>query len=102
MDAEEGKPGEIWIRGPTIMKVRGFWHSRVSIRTNSFLKGYLNNEAATKDAITPDKWFRTGDIAIRDREGYYYIVDRRKELIKYKVRLFSWRKDPHWFENSDG
>lgn len=47
-------------------------------------QGYLNNVAATKDAITPDRWFKTGDIAIRDPEGFYYIVDRRKELIKYK------------------
>lgn len=69
IDAEEGQPGEIWIRGPTVMK------------------GYLNNVAATKDSITPDGWFKTGDIGTRDEEGFYYIVDRRKELIKYKVRV---------------
>lgn len=40
------------------------------------------------DSITPDKWFKTGDIAIRDSDGFYYIVDRRKELIKYKVSFF--------------
>ncbi|KAG5220582.1 4-Coumarate:CoA ligase [Salix suchowensis] len=50
------------------------------------VQGYLNNDVATKDCITHDKWFKTGDIGIRDKEGYYYIVDRRKELIKYKVR----------------
>ncbi|KAG6841958.1 hypothetical protein C0991_004446 [Blastosporella zonata] len=66
IEAKEGESGELWIRGPTIMK------------------GYLNNEAATKDSITPDGWFKTGDIAIRDPEGFFYIVDRRKELIKYK------------------
>ncbi|KAG6816577.1 hypothetical protein H0H87_004877 [Tephrocybe sp. NHM501043] len=66
VEAKEGEPGELWVRGPTVMK------------------GYLNNEAATKDSITPDGWFKTGDIAVRDQEGYYYIVDRRKELIKYK------------------
>lgn len=49
------------------------------------VQGYLNRPDATKDAITHDKWFKTGDIAIRDKKGYYYIVDRRKELIKYKV-----------------
>ena len=50
------------------------------------LQGYLNNRKATEDCITPDGWFKTGDIALRDPEGYYYIVDRRKELIKYKVQ----------------
>ncbi|CAK5262082.1 unnamed protein product [Mycena citricolor] len=66
VDAEEGQPGELWLRGKTIMK------------------GYLNNVASTKHSITPDKWFKTGDVAVRDNEGFFYIVDRRKELIKYK------------------
>lgn len=47
----------------------------------------MNNVAATKNAITSDQWFKTGDVATIDNEGYYYIVDRRKELIKYKVYL---------------
>jgi acyl-coenzyme A synthetase/AMP-(fatty) acid ligase len=47
-------------------------------------RGYLGNEKATQESITPDGWFKTGDIAIRDKEGLYYIVDRMKELIKYK------------------
>ncbi|KAJ7188623.1 AMP binding protein [Mycena filopes] len=66
VDAAAGEPGELWIRGKTVMK------------------GYLNNPSATKNAITPDGWFKTGDVAIRDKDGFYYIVDRRKELIKYK------------------
>jgi 4-coumarate--CoA ligase len=45
----------------------------------------LNNPAATKDSITADGWLKTGDVAQVDSEGYYYIIDRRKELIKYKV-----------------
>lgn len=61
----DGNPGELWLRGPTIMK------------------GYLNNEAATKDCLTDDGWFKTGDVAIL-KKGYFYIVDRKKELIKYK------------------
>ena len=48
------------------------------------MKGYLNNPTATKNAITPDGWFKTGDIAIVDDEGFFTIVDRKKELIKYK------------------
>jgi 4-coumarate--CoA ligase len=46
--------------------------------------GYLNNEQATRETITEDGWLRTGDIAIVDSDGYYSIVDRLKELIKYK------------------
>jgi len=65
-DAAPGEPGELWVRGPTVMK------------------GYLNNPTATANAITPDGWFKTGDVAVRDEEGYYKIVDRKKELIKYK------------------
>ncbi|TDL27415.1 acetyl-CoA synthetase-like protein [Rickenella mellea] len=65
-DAKKGEPGEIWLRGPTIMK------------------GYLNNSTATKNSITPDGFFKTGDVAIIDDEGFFMIVDRQKELIKYK------------------
>jgi 4-coumarate--CoA ligase len=46
----------------------------------------LGNEAATKASITEDGWLKTGDIAVRDPDGFYKIVDRKKELIKYKVR----------------
>ncbi|KAF8326387.1 uncharacterized protein EI90DRAFT_2930282 [Cantharellus anzutake] len=65
-DAAEGERGELWIRGDNIMK------------------GYLYNPEATANSITPDGWFKTGDIATRDNEGFYKIVDRKKELIKYK------------------
>ena len=51
------------------------------------MKGYLNNPTATADSITADGWFKTGDVAVRDEEGYYKIVDRKRELIKYKVGL---------------
>lgn len=64
---ERGERGELWVRGPTVMK------------------GCLNNPIATANSITTDGWFKTGDIAARDEEGYYMIVDRKKELIKYKV-----------------
>jgi len=48
------------------------------------MKGYLNNRTATTNSITKDGWFKSGDIAIRDNDGFYYIIDRKKELIKYK------------------
>ena len=65
-DLPAGERGELWIKGPQVML------------------GYLNNEKATTDMITPDGWLKTGDIAIIDVDGYMFVVDRLKELIKYK------------------
>ncbi|KAL5343934.1 hypothetical protein BJX70DRAFT_3634 [Aspergillus crustosus] len=61
-----GEIGELYLRGP-----------------NVFL-GYHNNPAATADSISPDGWFRTGDVGYQDPSGNFYITDRVKELIKYK------------------
>jgi long-chain acyl-CoA synthetase len=63
MTAPEGEPGELMVRGPLVML------------------GYYGNEQATRAAIEPDGWMHTGDIATRDDEGRYFIVDRRKDLI---------------------
>lgn len=46
--------------------------------------GYYNNSLATKEAFTKNGWFRTGDLGYYDEEEYIFIVDRLKELIKYK------------------
>jgi 4-coumarate--CoA ligase len=48
------------------------------------MRGYLNNPAATAATIDKDGWLHTGDIAKVDADGHVYIVDRLKELIKYK------------------
>jgi acyl-CoA synthetase (AMP-forming)/AMP-acid ligase II len=65
-DVAAGERGELWIRGPQVMR------------------GYLNNPAATEATIDADGWLHTGDIATSDADGYFRIVDRLKELIKYK------------------
>jgi acyl-CoA synthetase (AMP-forming)/AMP-acid ligase II len=61
------EPGEIWVRGPQVMK------------------GYLNCAEATAQTIDPEGWLHTGDVAYADEDGYFFIVDRAKELIKYKA-----------------
>lgn len=58
--------GELCVRGPQIMK------------------GYLNNAEATARTIDGDNWLHTGDIGYADEDGHFFIVDRVKELIKYK------------------
>ncbi|MDL9945182.1 AMP-binding protein [Gordonia sp. ABSL11-1] len=60
------EPGELWVKGPNVML------------------GYLNNEQATADTIDADGYLHTGDMAQVDPTGCVYIVDRLKELIKYK------------------
>ncbi|KAL8727106.1 MAG: hypothetical protein Q9166_006293 [cf. Caloplaca sp. 2 TL-2023] len=61
-----GEVGELWIKGPNIFK------------------GYLNNPEGTKNALTEDGFFKTGDVGYQDKDGNFFITDRVKELIKYK------------------
>jgi acyl-CoA synthetase (AMP-forming)/AMP-acid ligase II len=61
-DVPDGVVGELWVRGPNV--VGGYW----------------NKPAATKEAFT-DGWFHSGDLARRDAEGFFYVVDRLKDVV---------------------
>ncbi|KAL0431583.1 UNVERIFIED_CONTAM: 4-coumarate--CoA ligase-like 9 [Sesamum radiatum] len=61
-----GKLGELWTKGPTLMK------------------GYVDDPKATSETLVSDEWLRTGDVCYVDNEGFFFVVDRIKELIKYK------------------
>ena len=65
-DVAAGQDGEIWVRGPQVMK------------------GYFNHQDATSATIDDDGWLHTGDLGHADADGDFFIVDRLKELIKYK------------------
>ena len=65
-DVDPGQDGEIWIRGPQVML------------------GYLNCPDATRATVDDEGWLHTGDIGHADADGDFFIVDRLKELIKYK------------------
>jgi acyl-CoA synthetase (AMP-forming)/AMP-acid ligase II len=64
-DGNDAEEGEIWIRGPQVMK------------------GYLGRQAETDATIDREGWLHTGDIGRMDDRGYLYVIDRVKELIKY-------------------
>ncbi|KFK44163.1 hypothetical protein AALP_AA1G223000 [Arabis alpina] len=58
--------GELWLKGPSISK------------------GYFKNEEATNETINVEGWLKTGDLCYIDEDGFLFVVDRLKELIKYK------------------
>lgn len=53
------------------------------------MKGYRNNPEATKEAITEDDWFKTGDLASIDNDGVVSIADRLKDLIKVSLLILT-------------
>jgi long-chain acyl-CoA synthetase len=53
----------------------------IAIRGHNVMKGYWNKPEATAEVVSDDGWFRTGDIGRVDEDGYFYIVDRKKELV---------------------
>ena len=53
----------------------------IAIKGHNVMKGYWNREDATKEVLDDDGWFHTGDMGKRDEDGYYFIVDRKKEMI---------------------
>ncbi len=55
--------------------------SEVQVRGRNVMQGYLKNPDATKDAFTPDGWYRTGDLGKMDSDGYVFVTGRLKELI---------------------
>lgn len=57
----------------------------LQFKGNCLMKGYVGNDAATRDTIDADGWLHTGDVGYYDDNGEWYIVDRIKELIKYKA-----------------
>jgi PAS domain S-box-containing protein len=65
-DVEGDQLGEVWVRGPQIMK------------------GYLNNPEITRRMIDGEGWLHTGDIGYADADGHLYVVDRAKDLVKFR------------------
>ena len=53
----------------------------IAIKGHNIMKGYWNNDEATKEVLDDDGWFRTGDMAYVDDDGYFFIVDRKKDMI---------------------
>lgn len=53
----------------------------IAIKGHNIMKGYYGRPEATAEVISPDGWFRSGDLGRRDEDGYYYIVDRSKDMI---------------------
>jgi long-chain acyl-CoA synthetase len=84
------KPGSIGtpIDGVEMRLIGDDWNTvpdgeigEIAIRGHNVMKGYWNKPEATAEVMSADGWFRTGDMARVDDDGYYFIVDRKKDLI---------------------
>lgn len=86
------RTGELWLKGPSIMKGTFMSFSMSEIikagiffkMLSLFLAGYFSNEEATSSTLDSEGWLRTGDLCYIDEDGFIFVVDRLKELIKYK------------------
>ncbi len=63
VEVTAGEPGEVFLRGPALMS------------------GYYKDREGTAAVLSPEGWFRTGDLAYQDADGYFFVVGRSKELI---------------------
>ncbi|TYC52140.1 long-chain fatty acid--CoA ligase [Rhodobacterales bacterium] len=78
-----GKPQEmteVRLVDGTGTVVEGAGEGEMHFRGENITPGYMDNEQATAGAFTPDGWLKSGDIARRDEDGYFYIVDRIKDM----------------------
>lgn len=83
--ASTGRPHrpivELIILGPDDAHLPTGERGEIAIRSAANIRGYWNNEEATRDAFTADHYFRTGDIGYLDEDSYLFIVDRKKDIV---------------------
>jgi long-subunit acyl-CoA synthetase (AMP-forming) len=83
-----GEPGELWVRAPNVMK------------------GYWRNAKATSETMTSDGWLKTGDICRVDKDGKFFIVDRKKvqaiEASLVRICKLTWKQGTHQSQRLPG
>jgi long-chain acyl-CoA synthetase len=76
----ERKPGSIGLPVEGV-EMKLLDDGEIAIRGHNVMKGYWNKPEATAEVVSDDGWLRTGDIGRVDEDGYFYVVDRKKELV---------------------